>query len=115
MARGDVILVNLPVPSGPSGHEQVGLRPAIVVQADISSADLPTTIVIPMTSSQSASRFPHTISVDPSPHNGLSTPSFLLVFQLRAIDKRRLGNKIGRLEDPHLEKLEAEMRQLLGL
>lgn len=46
MARGDVILVNLPTPLGPSGHEQVGMRPAIVIQNDVSDAGLPTTMVV---------------------------------------------------------------------
>lgn len=115
MARGEVVIISLPIPSGPAGHEQVGSRPAIVVQADISDTSLPTTIIVPMTSNLSATRFPHTISVNPSSQNGLSRPSVLLVFQLRAIDKNRLGNKIGRLEELYLQQLEAEMRQVLGL
>ena len=115
MARGDVVIINLPAPSGPAGHEQAGSRPAIVVQADISDSSLPTTMIVPMTTNLSATRFPHTISVDPSPQNGLSRPSILLVFQLRAIDKSRLGNKIGRLEQIYLQQLEAEMHHILGL
>ena len=115
MARGDVFTVDLPAPSGRAGHEQVGYRPAIVVQTDVTDASLPTTMIVPLTSNLSALRFPHTFRIDPSSQNGLTRPSALLVFQLRAIDKKRLGRRIGRLEQHHLQQLEAETRCLLGL
>jgi mRNA interferase MazF len=115
MARGDVVIINFPIPSGPAGREQVGTRPAVAVQTDFSDADLPTTIVVPMTSTLGVTRFPHTIYVNPSPQNGLSIPSVLLVFQLRAIDKSRVGRRIGRLEQSYLQQLENEMREILGL
>jgi mRNA interferase MazF len=115
VARGDIFFVRLPVPSGQSGREQIGNRPAIVVQAEASDSGLPTTMIVPMTSSSRALRFPHTFQVDPSPQNGLTRSSILLVFQLRAIDKSRLGDHIGRLEQCHMQTLETEMRALLGI
>ena len=115
MARGDVLTVDLPAPSGAAGHEQVGYRPAIVVQTGLTNANFSTTMIVPLTSNLNALRFPHTIQVDPSPQNGLATPSVLLVFQLRAIDKRRLGKRLGRLEQHHMQQLEIEIRHLLGL
>jgi mRNA-degrading endonuclease toxin of MazEF toxin-antitoxin module len=45
----------------------------------------------------------------------LSTPSVLLVFQLRAINKKRVTKKIGDLEDELMLKVNAEMKDLLGL
>lgn len=115
MARGDILTVNLPAPSGQPGVEQVGHRPAIVVQTDTTDLLLPTTMIVPMTSRLGALRFPHTFRVDPSPQNGLAVPSVLLVFQLRAIDKQRLGQRIGRLEQYHLQQLDTELRGLLDL
>lgn len=115
MARGDIFAVDLPAPSGRVGHEQMGCRPAVLVQTDITDASLSTTMIVPFTSNLSALRFPHTFRVDPSPQNGLTTSCVLLVFQCRAIDKTRLGNRIGQLEQQHLQQLEAEMRRLLGL
>ncbi|MCX6091054.1 MAG: type II toxin-antitoxin system PemK/MazF family toxin [Candidatus Atribacteria bacterium] len=115
MARGDIIAIDLPAPAGPKGHEQVGHRPAIVVQTDITDSRLPTTMIVPLTSHLNAVRFPHTIYIDPSYQNGLSKPSVLLVFQLRAIDKTRLDMKIGQLELHYLQQLDIEMRSLLGL
>jgi len=113
MARGDIMVIDLPAPAGSAGHEQVGFRPAVVVQTDTADTSLPTTMVVPFTSNSSATRFPYTISVTPSPQNGLSRVSVLLVFQLRAIDKSRLGKKIGRLEQQYLQQLEIEMHSLL--
>ena len=115
MARGDIWTVDLPASTGSAGHEQLGSRPAIVIQTDITDASLPTTLIIPMTSSLGALRYPHTIRIDPSTENGLTRPSVLLLFQLRAIDKRRFGNRIGRLEQHHLQQLETEIRNLLAL
>jgi mRNA interferase MazF len=115
MTRGDIVTVDLPEPSTGTGHEQMGYRPAIVVQTDITDAELPTTMIVPLTSNLSAMRFPHTLRVEPSPQNGLIRPSVLLVFQLRAIDKRRIGNNIGHLEHHYLEEMETEMRRLLGI
>ena len=115
MARGDILTVRLPIPARGAGHEQVGYRPAIVVQTDVSDARLPTAMIVPLTSNLSALRFPHTFCVDPTLQNGLTRPSVLLVFQLRAVDKRRLSSRIGCLEGHHLEQLEIEMQRLLGL
>ena len=95
MARGDIVLVNLPQPAGTAGHEQVGRRPALIVHDDATSSTLSVIMIVPFTSKLGAQRFPHTIFVDPSAENGLTLPSVLLVFQLRAIDRSRIGRTIG--------------------
>ncbi|MEW6232657.1 MAG: type II toxin-antitoxin system PemK/MazF family toxin [Chloroflexota bacterium] len=115
MARGDVLHVELPHPSSGEGHEQTGRRPAIAVQTDATSANLPTLLIVPLTGQLSALRFPHTIRVEPSKVNGLNQPSVLLVFQLRAIDRRRILGTIGRLEPGYINQLDAEMRHMLSL
>ncbi|MGQ9625282.1 MAG: type II toxin-antitoxin system PemK/MazF family toxin [Anaerolineae bacterium] len=107
--------VELPPPLGGVGHEQAGRRPAIAVQADVASYNLPTLMRVPITGQLSALRFPYTIRVEPSNVNGLTQPSVLLVFQLRAIDRRRILETIGRLEQNYLDQLDAEMRRLLNL
>ncbi len=110
MARGDIFVSDLPASDG---REQSGRRPVIAVQIEGSS--LPTLVVVPFSSRLEALRFPFTFRVDPSPMNGLSQSSVLLVFQLRAIDRIRLGATIGRLETQYLDKLNDEMRRMLGL
>ena len=70
---------------------------------------------IPLTSKLSALRFPHSIQVDPSPENGLTTPSVAMVFQIAAIDKRRLRRKAGDLEPSYLDQINHELHSLLDL
>jgi mRNA interferase MazF len=115
MSRGDIILVNLPQPIDGVGHEQIGNRPALVVQDEIAGSTISVIMIIPFTGQITANRFPHTILIQPTLGNGLTSPSVLLVFQLRAIDKRRIIKTIGCLDDQTMELVNTEMRKLLGL
>jgi mRNA interferase MazF len=115
MARGDIVLVELPQPQGSAGHEQFGKRPALIVHDDSTSNTVSVIMIIPFTSNMSIQRFPHTLLIQPSLKNGLISPSVLIVFQLRAIDKARLSKKIGELEKVTMDLVGNEMRSLLGL
>jgi len=115
MNRGDVVLVELPPPAGPSGREQFGTRPAIVVQDQASFANLSTVLIVPLTSRLSAARFPGSFVVSPTSTNGLDAESVVLTHQLRAIDRRRIQRVIGRLADDQMVTLESEVRRLLHL
>lgn len=114
MKRGEIILVELPQ-ADTSGHEQVGTRPALVVHDDATSDSLSVVMIIPMTSNLNTKIYPHTILVQPSSQNGLSVPSVLLVFQLRAIDKRRVVKTLGSLEETMMEQVNVELKKLLGI
>lgn len=115
MVRGDIVLVDLPRSVGGAGHEQVGNRPALVIHNDATSHTLSVVMIVPFTGKLNAQRFPHTILIQPSPANGLSCPSVLLVFQLRAIDRRRIRKTIGHLEAETLKLVDTEMKHLLDL
>ncbi len=78
MARGDVLLVNLPASDG---REQNGRRPAVAVQTDV--AGEPMLMVAPITSNLKALRFKFSVKVEPSTENGLDLPSVVMVFQMR--------------------------------
>ena len=73
------------------------------------------TMIVPLTATLTAARFPFTFRIDPSPQNGLSVSSIALVFQLCAADRTHLDSVIGHLEDHHLAKIDEMMRQMLGL
>ena len=115
MTRGDIVLVNLPQSADGAGHEQVGTRPALIVHDDATSDTLSVVMIVPFTSNLKAQRFPHTILIPPSKDNGLTVPSVLLVFQLRAIDKQRVIGKLGHLEDNLMTGVHLEIKKLLGL
>jgi len=112
MDIGDIYTVEIP-PS--DGHEQAGARPAIIVQAHQFEDQLPTVLIVPLTSQLAAQAFPATLLIRPDAENGLAMTSVALVFQLRAIDKRRLGRKIGRLSDSHLTQVHQFVKSLLRL
>ena len=108
MNKGEIWLVELP---RTNGHEQSGTRPVIVlreVEANIA-------VVIPFTSNIQALRFPHTLEIRPSKESGLKDISVALVFQIRAIDKKRLVKRIGILSEKSSEKIDSMLRKLLGL
>ncbi|PHJ61838.1 hypothetical protein VF14_19485 [Nostoc linckia z18] len=108
MARGDILLVGLPESDK---REQKGNRPAIAVQTDVATS--PMLMIVPVTSSLSALRFPFTIRIEASEQNGLTLPSVAMVFQLRAIDRKRIIQKIGELELQYLTQVDTEIWQML--
>jgi len=108
MNKGEIWLVELP---RTNGHEQAGTRPVIVLR----EAEANIAVVIPFTSNIQALRFPHTLEIRPSKENGLKDISVALVFQIRAIDKKRLVKGIGILSEKSSEKIDSMIRKLLGL
>jgi len=104
MARGDVLLVSLP-PS--DRREQSGRRPAVAVQTD--QAGEPMLMVAPVTSNLAALRFAFFVRIEPSTENGLTTPSVVMVFQMRAIDKVRIVRKIGQISEVDMHRIDAEI------
>lgn len=113
MTRGDIVLVNLPEVAS-AGREQTGSRPALIVHDSSTESTLSVIMIVPFTSNMTANRFPHTIIVHPSSQNGLDVDSILLVFQLRAIDKKRIYRVLGRLEDKTLSQVDEELKALLA-
>lgn len=108
MNKGEIWLVELP---RTNGHEQTGTRPVIVLKE--TEADI--VIVIPFTSNLQALRFPHTLEIKSSKENGLKDISVALVFQVRAIDRKRLVKKIGKLSEKSSGKIGSMLRRLLEL
>jgi mRNA interferase MazF len=89
---GELYWVEVP-PS--NGHEQSGRRPAIALQDETFAGGLPVVLVAPVTGSLANARFPATVRVRPTQENGLYKESVILVFHVRAMDRRRFGNRIG--------------------
>lgn len=108
MARGDILLVSLP---DSDKREEKGNRPAIVVQIEIAAS--PMLMVVPVTSSLGALRFPFAVRIEPSEMNSLTLPSVAMVFQMRAIDKKRIVRKIGELDPEYLKQVDLEIWRML--
>ena len=112
MKYGEMHWVELP---DRGGREQRGRRPAIIWQDTSAFVQLPTTLIIPLTSRLDALRFPATWRIDPTPTNGLSDPSVALIFQLGASDIRRIRQRLGRLNDSDLQAIQSIAKQLQRL
>ena len=110
-----MVWIDLPSPEAQAGREQAGRRPALLLCTLNGPTEPHTAVIIPTTSKKAALRYKFTVEVEASEHNGLSTSSVLLVFQVRAIDNSRIIDKIGRLETDIMEKVEDELKELLGV
>jgi mRNA interferase MazF len=111
LSRGEIYWVAFPVRDG---REQQGQRPVLIVHGAIFLQSLPTIWVVPITSNLRAVRFPGTIRIDPDDHNGLLMSSVVLVFQLQAIDKRRLLRSAGKITPAQLDQILDMINLLLG-
>jgi len=111
MDPGDVWNVSLPL-SG--GREQSGVRPAILIQDDAYAQATPLALIIPMTSQLAALRFPGTVRIEPSTTNGLTASSIAMVFQMRALDRSRFRDKLGRISEDEIRAILLELNRLTG-
>ena len=93
--RGDVILVSL-------GHGQGGeirkTRPCVVVSPDVLNARMPTFIVAPMTTGGHA--YPFRV---PCRFEGKA--GFVVLDQIRTVDRARVTRRLGRLTPATVEKV----------
>lgn len=93
--RGDIYYADL---SPVIGSEQGGLRPVLIVQNDIGNKYSPTVIAAAITSKVGKTKLPTHIDVIGN-NAGLAKDSVILLEQIRTIDKKRLKEKMGHLDD----------------
>jgi len=108
--RGDLFFADL---SPVVGSEQGGIRPVLIVQNDIGNRFSPTIIACCVTSQLNKAKLPTHIEL--SMKYGLVKDSVALLEQLRTLDKRRLKDKIGRLDDAKMRDVDKAMMISLGL
>ena len=106
--RGDMFYADL---SPVVGSEQGGIRPVLIIQNDRGNKYSPTVIAAAITSQTNKSRLPTHIEIN-SKDCGLKNDSVVLAEQIRTIDKSRLKEKIGHIED---EKIINQINNALGV
>ena len=79
--------------------EQGGIRPVIIIQNDVGNKFSPTVIVLPITSEIKKKSMPTHCVLHKTDRNGLVMDSMVLAEQIRVIDKSRLLDKIGYLDN----------------
>ena len=109
--RGDIFYADL---SPVVGSEQGGIRPVLIVQNDVGNRFSPTVIAAAITSQKDKARLPTHIQLN-SPGSGLARDSIVLLEQIRTIDKRRLKEHMGRLDDTSMTRVDEALQISFGL
>lgn len=109
--RGDIYYADL---SPVVGSEQGGVRPVLIVQNDVGNKFSPTVIAAAITSQKEKSKLPTHIELC-SANCGLSKDSVVLLEQIRTIDKKRLKEKMGRLDDTSMMRINQALSVSFGL
>lgn len=109
--RGDIFYADL---SPVVGSEQGGLRPVLIVQNDVGNKYSPTVIAAAITSKMSKTHLPTHIDIY-ADKVGLQKDSVILLEQIRTIDKRRLKEKMGHLNDTEMRAVDNAISISFGL
>ena len=94
--RGDMFYADL---SPVVGSEQGGIRPVLIIQNDLGNKYSPTVIAAAITSQTNKTKLPTHIEIEGNIAQGLKNNSVILAEQIRTIDKSRLKEKIGHIDD----------------
>ena len=109
--RGDIYYADL---SPVIGSEQGGLRPVLIIQNDVGNKYSPTVIAAAITSQINKTKLPTHIELY-AENFGLAKNSVILLEQIRTIDKRRLKEKMGHLDDGLMNKVNDAISVSFGL
>lgn len=109
--KGEIYFADL---SPVIGSEQGGVRPVLVVQNDVGNKYSPTVIVAAVTSQINKAKLPTHVEI-PAEGHGLAKDSVVLLEQLRTIDKKRLREKIGHIDEKSIEKTNEALTISLGI
>lgn len=109
--RGDIYYADL---SPVVGSEQGGMRPVLIIQNDVGNKYSPTVIAAAITSRMGKTKLPTHIDVY-ADRAGLSRDSIVLLEQLRTLDKRRLKEKMGHLDETVMREIDNAIAVSLGL
>ena len=109
--RGEIYYADL---SPVVGSEQGGMRPVLIVQNDVGNRYSPTVIAAAITTQQNKARLPTHIEIEARTY-GLSKNSIVLLEQVRTLDKRRLRERMGCLDEKAMQRVDGAIAISLGL
>ena len=102
--RGDIYKADL---SPVVGSEQGGIRPVVIVQNDMGNRNSPTIIVVPITTRLNKKNLPTHTKIN---NSSLLKESIALMEQIRTIDKSRLIEFIGVLNESEMNRITEALR-----
>ncbi len=106
MTRGDVYMLDFGIPFG---SEPGMRRPVVIIQSDKENLNgLNTKVVIPLTSNTINADLKGNVFISKK-ESGLSKDSVALVHQIIVVDKMRLEDKLVKLPNDILKRIENEI------
>lgn len=114
MNRGDIYWAEL---DPRSGSEQKGVRPVIILSHNVFNQALKwkSVIVVPISTSTSQAKRSPTIVVLPKGKSGLIKESFAICHQITTIDRRKLKQYLGNLDQNYLKQVEQGVKNAIDL
>ena len=109
--RGEIYYADL---SPVVGSEQGGVRPVLIVQNDTGNRHSPTVIAAAITSQLGKAKLPTHIALA-AQGSGLPRDSVILLEQLRTLDKKRLREKMGTLDEANMRRIDEALAVSFGL
>ncbi len=109
--RGEIYYADL---SPVVGSEQGGMRPVLIVQNDTGNRHSPTVIAAAITSQTGKTPLPTHIRLK-SHSAGLNRESIVLLEQIRTLDKSRLRQRMGRVDDGTMSAVDSALSVSFGL
>ena len=109
--RGEVFYADL---SPVVGSEQGGIRPVLIIQNEIGNRHSPTVIAAAITSQLGKAKLPTHIALA-AQGSGLPKDSVILLEQIRTLDKRRLRERMGRVDGAVMERVDDAIAVSFGL
>jgi mRNA interferase MazF len=106
--RGDIYWADL---SPTRGHEQSGLRPALIISHDVFNERSGTVIALAITSQESRAGFPLTMEIRSAK---LPKQSWVKIDQIRTLAVERLGKKLGRISPEELNRIIDGINEIVG-
>jgi len=102
----DIVLVDLNQSLGdsPPGAEMINTGPCVVISPDQMNRHLSTIVIAPMTTRSRI--YPTRVRVRHSQKTG-----WIVVDQIRTVDRKRIIRKVGSLSNPEVRDLKAVLRE----
>jgi mRNA interferase MazF len=112
MQRGDVCWADL---GDPIGSEPGYRRPVLIVQDDeFNGSRLATTIILGVTSNLELRKVPGCVLLKPE-ETGLPMDSIVNASQIRTIDRRRITEVVGHVDESIMFIVDNALKRVLGL
>jgi mRNA interferase MazF len=106
--RGDIVWADLnPV----KGHEQAGLRPALILSPEVFNERSGTVIAMALTSQPQKAGFPLTMEITSV---SLPKPTWVKISQIRTLSIERLGKRMGHVSDAEMSQIVEGLNEIIG-